>query len=585
MYGAAVKGFVGTIPPVRLNAVQADPRVLLVEAERAYELDVQQLPTGINRIEVDRNPSADIDQVDDEINLDVGMLDSGIDQDHPNLNVAGGINFAGRPASKWDDGNGHGTHTAGTVGAIDNGIGVVGVAPGVRLWAVRVCKNGGICMTGDIIARINWMAAQKAADIDFAVANMSISTSDDVEPCKPSSRAVHQAICGLVNSGVVFAMSAGNNNRKKDAFPEVLAVSALADFDGKGGGQGSPTCRSDQDETLANFSNFGPEVDIAAPGVCILSTWNDGGTNTISGTSMASPHMAGAVALYLHANGSTPATNGAGVDAIEAAIIGAALPEGITGTNPCSYHNERGSTEPLLFVNGAAFGGDGGCEVASPPAPVTDVAITAVNAPSPVVQGDDVDVDVTVENVGNQAVAAGITVTLVSDNATPGEAIDDIVIGSQIAGGLAAEASTLLTFLSWNTTDANTGDHTLTASHDFADDAAANNSESTTVTITVTEPTEGVAVDEMAPNTMEAGTNNFNVTITGSGLVDGAVVTFENGSGPTPTASVAFGDGNTLTATVTAKSGGPPRDRVWDVRVTNLDNSSDVLFNGFTVTP
>ena len=208
VYGAAVKGFVGTIPPVRLDTVQADPRVLLVEAERAYELDVQQLPTGINRIEVDRNPSADIDQVDDEINLDVGMLDSGIDQDHLDLNVAGGINFAGGPASKWDDGNGHGTHTAGTVGAIDNGIGVVGVAPGVRLWAVRVCKNGGICMTGDMIAGINWMAAQKAADIDFAVANMSISTSDDVEPCKPSSGAVHQAICGLVNSGVVSAMIA-----------------------------------------------------------------------------------------------------------------------------------------------------------------------------------------------------------------------------------------------------------------------------------------------------------------------------------------------------------------------------------------
>ena len=86
VYGAAVKGFVGTIPPVRLDAVRADPRVLLVEAERAYELDVQQIPTGINRIEVDKNPNADIDQNDGVvINLLVGMLDSGIDQDHPDV--------------------------------------------------------------------------------------------------------------------------------------------------------------------------------------------------------------------------------------------------------------------------------------------------------------------------------------------------------------------------------------------------------------------------------------------------------------------------------------------------------------------
>ena len=232
VYGTAVKGFVGTIPPGRLDAVRADPRVVLVEVERAYELDVQDvqtLPTGIDRIEADKNPEANGVTVD----LHVGMLDSGIDEDHLDLNVEGGRNFSGGSPNKWDDGNGHGTHTAGTVGAKDNGIGVVGVAPGVRLWAVRVCKNGGICLTGDMIAGIDWMADQKLNGItDFAVANMSISTSDDEKDCTGSSGAVHEAICGLVNSGVVFALSAGNSNREKDAFPEVLAVSAIADFDG-----------------------------------------------------------------------------------------------------------------------------------------------------------------------------------------------------------------------------------------------------------------------------------------------------------------------------------------------------------------
>jgi subtilisin family serine protease len=155
-----------------------------------------------------------------------------------------------------------------------------------------------------MIAGIDWVADRKRdynnsvpGGIDFAVANMSISTSDDKNACTGSSGAVHQAICGLVDVGVVFALAAGNDGRAKDAYPEVLAVSALADFDGKPGGFGSPTCRSDQDESLANFSNYGPEVDIAAPGVCIFSTWKDGGYNTISGTSMATPRRGGRSAL------------------------------------------------------------------------------------------------------------------------------------------------------------------------------------------------------------------------------------------------------------------------------------------------
>jgi len=181
------------------------------------------------------------------------------------------------------------THVSGTVAAIDNDIGVVGVAPGARLWAIKVCNFLGICFTGDIVAGINFVAAQKVSGaVDFGAANMSLSSTDDSSPCNAGSDAVHLAICGLVGEGVVFVMAAGNEDRLKNAYPEAIAVSALADFDGKGGADGSPTCRFDQDDTLADFSNYGPSVDIAAPGVCILSTWNDGGTNVLDGTSMAS---------------------------------------------------------------------------------------------------------------------------------------------------------------------------------------------------------------------------------------------------------------------------------------------------------
>jgi len=377
VYTAALDGFAIRVPAAASSAIERDSRVESIEPDRAFSLDAQALPTGINRVEADKNPQADIDQTDDvRINHDVAIIDTGIDKDHPDLNVAGGRNFSGGPTNNWDDGNGHGSHVAGTVGALDNGIGVVGVAPGARVWGIKVCSNGGICLNSNIIAGIDAVTAckkkattgsgtcsMKSTGINFASANMSIGTNDDKNPCSNASDAVHKAICGVVNAGVVFSLSAGNEGRKKDAYPEVLAVSALADFDGKAGGKGSPTCRSDEDDTLANFSNFGPEVDIAAPGVCILSTWKDGGYNTISGTSMASPHVAGAVALYLQANGLAPATNAAGVDSIEQAILNAALPQ----NNTCGYTNEHageGSVEPLLFVNATSFGGDGSCDVA-----------------------------------------------------------------------------------------------------------------------------------------------------------------------------------------------------------------------------
>jgi subtilisin family serine protease len=274
--------------------------------------------------------------------------------------VAGGRNFAGGSDGDWQDGNGHGTHVAGSAAARDNGIGVVGVAPGAPVWAVKVCKNGGICMSGDIIAGIDWVAQQKASGvINFAAANFSISSSDSKDSCSSPANATHRAICGAVGAGVVFVMAGGNDARKKDAYPVAFSVAAIADFDGKAGAAGSPTCRSDEDDTLANFSNWA--VDIAAPGTCILSTWNDGGYRTISGTSMAAPHVTGAVALYLHANGFSPATNSTGAASIKSSIVNAALAQ----SHDCGYTNERGSSEKLLFVNGPAFGGNGSCEVAT----------------------------------------------------------------------------------------------------------------------------------------------------------------------------------------------------------------------------
>jgi PKD repeat protein len=151
-----------------------------------------------------------------------------------------------------------------------------------------------------------------------------------------------------------------------------------------------------------------------------------------------------------------------------------------------------------------------------------------------------------------------------------------------------------ITSYDWDFGDGNTGS-SVEVSHTYAsagtytviltvtDDGGASDSESQDVT--VSSSTGGdVSVTGIDPSSMQAGTT-IDVTISGTGFVDGADVTFENGSGPAPTASNVVVDANNLTATVTAKSGGPPRDRVWDVRVTNPDGSTGVLAGGFTVKP
>ena len=384
-YGTALFGFSARIPAARLQILERDPRVLRIEPVEDWTLDVLGAaqgalpPTGVRRIGADRNPTVSMDGSGSApVGVAVAIIDSGIDPGHPDLNVAGGHNLSSGPRHDWSDGNGHGTHVAGTVGANDNGSGVVGVAPGTPLWAVRVCRANGSCGTNDIVAGLDWVAEQKRLGaVDFAAANFSIGSVDTDRTCDAPENAVHRAICGVVDTGVAVVMSVGNEGRVRSPFPEGISVSAIADFDGAAGGAATPTCRNDVDDTLASFSNHGERIDLAAPGSCILSTL-PGGYGVLSGTSMAAPHVTGAVALHLHANGLSPASDRAGVEALRAALVSAALPQG-TGANECSYDDPR-TGGPLLFVNGPAFGGDGACPLPGDgfgPAP-TDPEIDAL---------------------------------------------------------------------------------------------------------------------------------------------------------------------------------------------------------------
>lgn len=311
VYERAIKGFAAKVPPGRLAQLRRDPRVRFITEDRIFAIDQQTLPTGVNRIEGDLS-STQSGNGSGAVNVDVAILDTGIQGNHPDLNVAGGFNCTSRNKNAWGDGHGHGTHVAGIIGAKDNGIGVVGVVPGARLWAVKVLNNNGIGFLSWIVCGLDWVDARSPFfGGNMRVANMSLGgIGFDDEFCGVFNfDPFHLAICITVDDGVTIVAAAGNSNADlagfvPAAYDEVLAATAVADFNGAPGGGAAATCRPDVDDTAADFSNFAvASLDqahtIAAPGVCITSTWKGSAYATISGTSMSSPHVAGTVALCI----------------------------------------------------------------------------------------------------------------------------------------------------------------------------------------------------------------------------------------------------------------------------------------------
>ena len=312
-FGKVVRGFTARLDATQRQALEADPGVVAVVPDEVVELAAQTIPTGVSRIGTKSNGVALINGIDERVDADVAIVDTGIQSNHPDLNVVGGYNCSTTNKAAWRDVQGHGTHVAGTVGALDNTYGAVGVAPGARLWAVKILNDDGYGLLSWYVCGLDWVLAQRDP-VDssrplFEAVNMSVvkDGKDDKNCGNTNGDVLHKAICRVVKGGIPVVAAAGNDQRNAStripaAYSEVITVSALADTDGKAGGLGGNRCYSwgsyDKDDTFADFSNYGTVVDIIAPGKCIWSTKTGSTYGYSSGTSMATPAVAGAVALY-----------------------------------------------------------------------------------------------------------------------------------------------------------------------------------------------------------------------------------------------------------------------------------------------
>ncbi len=310
VYRQAINGFAAKLSSSQVSKLRSMKRVAAVEPDRVVtanatqNMDANGDPWGLDRIDQRSLPlSGTYTYNTTSSGVTAYVIDTGIATSHSE--------FGGRASNVYDalggngqDCNGHGTHVAGTIGGS-----TYGVAKGVSLRGVRVLDCSGSGSTSGIITALNWVTANASKP---AVANMSLGGG--------YSASLNQAATNLANSGVFLAVAAGNESQ--DAC-NVSPASAPGTY---------TTAASDSGDVAAYFSNYGGCVDGYAPGVDIKSAWLSGGTNTISGTSMASPHVAGVAALYKGANG----------DAASSSIvswINSNATSGVIGSNPSGTPN------------------------------------------------------------------------------------------------------------------------------------------------------------------------------------------------------------------------------------------------------
>jgi aqualysin 1 len=290
VYTDAIEGYAAVFPNAQaLQRVEDDPKVAFVEQDQEVRAVAQTVPWGIDKIDADLSSTEAGNGTGAVSGVNAYVIDTGIYY-HRDLNVVGHVNPS-RARGGNKDCNGHGTHVAGTVAAKDDpSYDVVGVAPGVQLTGVKVLNCSGFGSWSGVAAGVDWVTRNA---VKPAVANMSLSGG--------VSNAVDLAVRNSAASGIFYSIAAGNDGDNAcDHSPARV---------GGGTDNGIMTvAATNSNDADPSWSNYGSCVDIWAPGVSILSTKKGGGTTTMSGTSMAAPHVAGGAALYLSANTGAPPT-------------------------------------------------------------------------------------------------------------------------------------------------------------------------------------------------------------------------------------------------------------------------------------
>jgi subtilisin family serine protease len=344
VYDYVVKGFAIKISDNKvLEQLKNNPLVAYMGQDRKIStfinshIENQIIPQSVDRVDGDIN----LENINSNvIDADIAILDTGIDLDHNDLNVFHEKSFIPE-ATNADDDHGHGTHLAGIAAARDNSLGIVGIAPGAQLWAIKVLESSGMGEISTLIKGLDYIN-QHSDQVDVAVLSLG---------CECESGALNIAISNSIKAGITIVVAAGNEGKNARTFtpannPEVITVSAIADSDGKCGGNG-PSTPYGADDMLASFSNFGDAVDISAPGVEIYSTFKSNSYTKLTGTSMAAPHVAGAAALYisLHPEASPKDVKNYLLNS------GTNLSDLCDGNGHGYFVGDRdGSHEPLLYV-------------------------------------------------------------------------------------------------------------------------------------------------------------------------------------------------------------------------------------------
>jgi aqualysin 1 len=293
-YSRALKGFAASVTDAQRRRLEADPLVGTIEADEQIALEpitpaAQVVDWGINRVGADISSTASGNGSGSITSVNIYVIDTGVDVTHPDLNVVEHVTMTGAPNA---DCHGHGTGVAGIIAAKDNGDYTVGVVPGAPVHGVKVLSCEGLAFPSYIIQGVDWVTANA---VKPAVANMSLGTLIPIT-------AVNTAVLNSAATGIVYAVSAGNGNPfTGQAVNACYASPAGAGYDSTYLNGILTTAATDQVDTEASFSNFGVCVNIWAPGVQVTSLWlmANGGTFTGSGTSFASPHVAGGAALLL----------------------------------------------------------------------------------------------------------------------------------------------------------------------------------------------------------------------------------------------------------------------------------------------